>query len=149
MGVMLGGDKAWKTRQTGDIVSSFQWVNGEPSMVLWAARRHTLGAGAFVLQLSAAHKYADNRGMPTRYCAQMTEQIARQLGMEPGPWTQKRIADVILDGLSDLVDMPPEPTGLTQAQTQAIGEMSIKVEGETVHEAVVTAPTEAELAAVH
>lgn len=148
MGVVLGGEKAWKQRVTGEIVSSYQWVNREPAMILWPAGPKRLGGGAFVLCLSAAFKYANSDGTPTKHLIKMTVKIAQQFGMEPNQFLCKKIADVILDGLPDLVDMPPEPTGLNAQQTQAIGEASIKVDGQTIFEGDVNLPTEAELAAV-
>lgn len=147
MPVQIGGAKAWKVRQHGDIAVSFQWVNEEPAMILFPARKSLPGAGAFVIALSAAFKYADARtGGPTPYLIQGSVMAAKQLGFSPtDTFAARKIAEVIVDSLPDLVDMPPEPQQFTQEQTQAIGEMAIKIDGQTVHEAEVTAPTEAEL----
>ena len=147
MPVQIGGAKAWKVRQHGDIAVSFQWVNEEPAMILFPARKSLPGAGAFVIALSAAFKYADPRtGGPTPYLIRNSVQAAQQLGFSPtDTFAARKIAEVIVDSLPDLVDMPPEPQQFNQEQTQAIGEMAIKVDGQTVHEAEVTAPTEAEL----
>jgi len=150
MPVQIGGAKAWKVRQHGDIAVAFQWVNEEPAMILFPARRSLPGAGAFVIAISAAFKYADSKtGAPTPYLVQASVQAAGQLGFsKTDTFAARKIAEVIVDGLPDLIDMPPEPQQLTQAQTHAIGEMVIKIDGETIHEAEVTAPTEVELSAV-
>lgn len=147
MPVQIGGAKAWKVRQHGDIAVAFQWVNEEPAMILFPARRSLPGAGAFVIAISAAFKYADSKtGAPTPYLVRASVQAAQQLGFSPtDTFAARRIAEVIVDSLPDLIDMPPEPQQFTQEQAQAIGEMVIKIDGETIHEAEVTAPTEAEL----
>jgi len=147
MPVQIGGAKAWKVRQHGDIAVSFQWVNEEPAMILFPARRSLPGAGAFVIAISAAFKYADSRtGEPTPYLVRASVQAAQQLGFtNSDTYAARKVAEVIVDSLPDLIDMPPEPQQFNQEQAAAIGELSIKVDGETVHEAEVSAPTEAEL----
>lgn len=147
MPVQIGGAKAWKVRQHGDIAVSFQWVNEEPAMILFPARRSLPGAGAFVIGLSAAFQYADSStGAPTQYLVQMSVHAAQQLGFSrTDTFAARKIAEVIVDSLPDLIDMPPEPQQFNQEQAAAIGELSIKVDGHTVHEAEISAPTEAEL----
>lgn len=116
-------------------------------MILFPARKSLPGAGAFVIALSAAFKYADSKsGAPTQYLIEASVMAARQMGFSPtDTFASRKIAEVIVDSLPDLVDMPPEPQQFNQEQATAIGEMAIKIDGQTVHEAEVTAPTEAEL----
>lgn len=150
MPVQIGGAKAWKVRQHGDIAVAFHWVNEEPAMILFPARRSLPGAGAYAIALSAAFKYADSKsGAPTPYLVEQSVVAAQQLGFsKTDTFAARKIAEVIVDSLPDLVEMPPEPQQFNQEQARAIGEMAIKIDGETVHESEVTAPTEAELAAV-
>lgn len=150
MPVQVGGAKAWKVRQHGDIGVSFQWVNEEPAMILFPARRSLPGAGAFVLCLSAAFRYADSvTGDPSPYLVQQSIAIARQLGFSPtDTFACRKIAETIVDSLPDLLGMPPEPQQFTEKQQQAIGEMLIKVDGETIAEREVTALDAEELASV-
>lgn len=147
MPVQIGGSKAWKVRSHGDINVSFQWVNEEPAMILFPARRTLPGAGVYVICLSAAFKYADSKtGGPTPYLVRASMAAAQQLGfMSTDTFAARKIAEVIVDSLPDLIDMPPEPQQFNQEQAQAIGEMAIKIDGQTVHEAEITAPTDAEL----
>lgn len=150
MAVMIGGAKAWKVRQHGDIGVSFQWVNEEPAMILFPLRRSLATAGAYVIALSAAFRYADSKtGAPTPYLIRQSIAAAQQLGFSPtDTFASRKIAEVIVDSLPDLVDMPPEPTGMNADQTaSAIGEMSIKLDGKTIAERDVTAPTVAEMMA--
>lgn len=136
---MIGGPKAWKVRQHGDIGVSFQWVNEEPAMILFPALRSLPGAGAYVIALSVAHKYADSKsGEPTPYLVRQSVAAATQLGFSPtDTFAARKLAGIIVDSLPDLIDMPPEPTGLNEAQQRTIGELAIKVDGKTVHEAEV------------
>lgn len=141
MPVQIGGPKAWKVRQHGDIGVSFQWVNDEPAMILFPARRSLPGAGAYVICLSAAFKYANSKtGAPTPFLVQASMVAAQQLGfMATDTFAGRKIAEVIVDSLPDLIDMPPEPQQFNQEQTQAIGEMSIKLDGKIIAEREVTA----------
>lgn len=49
MPVLLGGEKAWKQRVSGDIVVSYQWVNGEPAMILFPKVKRLGLSGAYAL----------------------------------------------------------------------------------------------------
>jgi hypothetical protein len=149
MPVLIGGPRAWKVRRHGDIGVSFQWVNGDPAMILFPANKALPGAGAYVIPIDSAHKYADSKtGAPTPWLARQCITAARQLGfMETDRFAARRIADVIVDSLPDLIDMPPEPQSFNEQQAAAIGEMSIKLDGKTIAERDVTAPTAEEFAA--
>lgn len=153
MPVMVGGEKAWKVRKHGDIGVSFQWVNEEPAMILFPAAKINAfqNAGAYVIGLSAAYKYADSKtGGPTPYLVRQAIAAAVQLGfMATDTFAVRKIADVIVDSLPDLCEMPPEPVAMTLKQAQEIGEILVKVDGRTVHSAPVNAPTAEELVTVH
>jgi hypothetical protein len=128
--VCLGGETAHRIRVTGDIVSSYQWVSGEPAMVLFP-RERKMGGGAYVICLSSAHNYAEQA-----YLVSGALTAATIMGMDQTKATVMRIADVILDGLEDLVRMPPEPPkGMKlPGVDDRTAEVSLKVDGETVLE---------------
>lgn len=150
MPVLLGGDKAWKVYSKGDIVISFQWVNGEPAMCLYPKNPRTLNPGAFVLSLDVAFKYADSRsGSPTPYCIEQAARAAQVMGFFPDKFIVTRIVDAIMEGLLELIEMPPQPTGLNAQQTQEMGEMIVKMGGRTIYEGAVNAPTFEEVVAVN
>jgi hypothetical protein len=136
MPVHIGGKQAYLQRITGDIVSSYQWVNEEPAMILWPAIRRTIGGGAYVICLSSAFKYTDQK-----YLIQQAVIAARQIGMDETSFTIRRIADVILDGLGDLLAMPPTPRDWKDKEiAENIGELLIKVDGETIAHREVSVP---------
>lgn len=134
MPVHLGGKDSFKQRITGDIVSSYQWVNGEAAMILWPKIPKAHG-GAYVICLSSAFKYAD-----VNYLVQQATVAAKFMGMDDSKFTRQRIAGVIIDGLEDLVRMPPERPGVNEQQLETIGEASIKVDGQTIMQQDLTVP---------
>ena len=147
MGIVVGGKHAWRVHRKGDIVVAFHWINGEPAMVLFPARPNTLGAGAFCVALSAAFKYAESTGYPTRYCIEQAAKAAKQMGMYTDRFTIHRIADAILEGIEDLLDMPPEPRAAEldrRKRGRVIGEMTLRSEGKVVAEREVEDLTGAE-----
>ena len=81
---------------------AFQYVNTEPAMVIWSGTRQ---AGAFAICLSVAHEYLDDN-----YLVFQAMAAAQQIGYHPSDKSVvSKIADLILDGLDELVRMPPEP----------------------------------------
>ncbi len=131
--VMLGGKNCRFLRVKGDIVVSYQYVNDEPAMVLFPKGRSGPGIGALIVCLSAAYKYANNDGYPTLYLIEQAARAAEQMGMGTHYYTIHRIADVILDGLEDLVRMQPEPEDVKEKRAP-MGEIVIKQGGRTVME---------------
>jgi hypothetical protein len=136
--VMLGGD-VWDQRVTGDIVSEYKWVDGEPVMLIY---KRVLGANtpAFMIELKDAHRFVVSNGNATRKLLQeLSLQAAKALNSEHDKATSFRIITVILDGIGDLIRMPPEPVALEIANRPSSGhdELAIKVDGKTVMEAMV------------
>lgn len=136
------GVNAWKTRTQGDIVIAYHWVNGEPAMMLWPLRK-PLGCVPYCIGLSHAYKYAKNTGYPTPYCIKQAMVAAGVMGMDQGKENCKHIVEVILDGLEDLLKMPPErpredkspPLGVATLYSQGnkVSEGEITVGPETLH----------------
>jgi len=134
MPVTLGGDKSHKQRVIGDIVCAYQWVNEEPAMVLFPKQRRTLTNGAFVLCLSAAFKYTN-----VNYLVSQSFAAAKQLGFEDSKFVAHQIADIIIEGIPDLIEMPPEPSQEHKFE-EAIGEMLLKVDGQVIKHEEITMP---------
>lgn len=142
MPVLVGGDKAWKIKQYGDVVASFQWVNEEPALILFPRSKKAFTRGAFVIGLSAIHQYVNSDGYPnTEYLIPQSAKAAEFLGMDQTQFSVNMIADAILDSAEDLVRMPPEPVGMTEKQHNAtVGEALIKVDGRTILDEEITVP---------
>jgi hypothetical protein len=140
MGVHIGGKDSYKQFEKGDIVCSLQWVNDEPALILWPKVKR-IGSGAFVVCLSSAWKYATPQGYPTAYLVEQSIKAAEVMCLEPHNFTLKAIADAIFEHIPDLVEMPPTPQDWTGRQVEeAIGEMAVKIEGQTVTQQEITVP---------
>ena len=148
MGMVIGGDRAWRRFRKGDIAVALHWVNGEPAMVLFPAHMtesRVRRIVPFVIPLSVGHEYVASDGHPNLMRAlQGATEAAICLGMQPELSVVHRIIDAIVEAIPDLVAMPPEPTALQRVdQGPAVGELSIKVDGQTVKEIEVSDPTAA------
>jgi hypothetical protein len=146
MSVMLGGDKTWKQRIKGDLVVTYQWVNGEPALILFPKRKQTLNSGAFAICLSAAYQYANSDGSPTPYAISQALRGAEAMGFFPDKMTCIRIVDAIIDGIPDLIEMPPENPGYNESKhREVIGEMNIKQDGRVIRSEEITVPDSLEV----
>jgi len=139
VGVILGGPTAWKVAVKGDVVRAYHWVNNEPAMCLYPRDRR-LGAGAYVIPLSAASNYARADGYPTAYLIEASARAAAIMGMDTSGFTIHRIADVIIEGIEDLVKMPPEPENLPKKRGTRIGEIALKAGDKVIAEGEVDVP---------
>lgn len=130
MAVTFGGSTAWKTQKCGDIMRTFQWVNGEPAMVLFPVVARTVQAGAYVICLSAAFKYDD-----VHYLVRQAAIAAKVMGMDETSYTIHRIGEAIHSGLLDLIVMPPEPIWSRDIDKgHVVAEMEIKANGKVICE---------------
>lgn len=137
MGIHVGGPKAWKVRDIGDIRCAFHWVNGEPCMVLARANSHLMRYAAIVIEQSKAYMLADSKsGDPTMYLIEKAAEYNQILGFEFSKGSVKKIADIIVEGIPDLLHMPPEPTSmqLTGKAEKPIGELKAVIDGKVVYD---------------
>ena len=125
MSVQLDPRKAHKAHIVGDIMVILTWVNDERAMVFMPAHREQ-GSPWFIICESAAWKY-DN----PHYLAKQSVQAARVMRMDETTSTWRRVADIIMNYLPDLIRMPaaPEPEKLDSA----IGTVSLRADGELLH----------------
>jgi len=145
MGMVIGGERAWRRFRKGDIAIALHWINGEPAMVLFPAlvtESRLRRIVPFVIPLSVGHEYVNSSGHPNLLRAlKGATEAAACLGMLPEASTVYRIVDAIVEAMPDLVAMPPEPEALRKAdQGPAVGEMSLRAGGKLVHEEVVRLP---------
>ncbi len=103
----------------GDLKRWFQYVNGEPAMCL-APRSFRVKKNAYVIGLSAAHKYLDEAYM-LRQCGVIIDLF--DLGFSTQRLAQ--IASFITDGFDELVKLAPP-----EKETKIIGEGEIWVGSE-------------------
>lgn len=141
-GVILGGETAWKVRAVGDLVVAYHWIKDEPSMLIYPRYRRLMLSKAvpWALPLSGAHELvlADSKGhgVNTKELLAKAERCAQCMGIHGDRQAIMRIADLILAGLDDLINMPPTPARLLK-QDQGIpgdGVMQLRENGKVIVE---------------
>lgn len=148
MSVVIGGEKAWRKRQLGDLGIAYHWINDEPAMCLFPIRKRIADAGAYIICLSAAHQYVHSDGHPDLdYMIPAAVDAAVTMGFDRNDqFIVRRIIDAICDGMPDLVDMPPQPEDLVEkAVKETVGELSIQLDGKQIVEQEVSALDAAEM----
>lgn len=131
MGLMLGGAKCWKKRRvTGGLAVFYEWFEGTATMFVTRDQQHALSGnrGSAAIAQPQAYLYADSKsGMPTMRLLEFASQACRELSLEPSRMNIRHIADAIVEGLEDLVRMPPEPTSaqVTGKKERPMGEIAL------------------------
>ena len=133
--ILIGGEKAWRVRQHKWLGMSYQWLDGEPALFLYPLTKlRGTRPGAFVLPLASAWKYVNSNGHPNvQYIVEQAGKAADVMQIVLSPMTLRVIIDAIADGLPELLAMPPEPPWAAPQQ-EPVGELSVKVDGQTVLE---------------
>lgn len=132
------GVNSFRIFRKGDLIVELKWVNEEPVMLLY---KQTLGTNstAYMLEHKDAYQYAQSDGNATKdMVIRLAANAARALGAEHDKDTRIRIMDAILNFMPDLLMMPPPPKQIVLAdQPTGENELSVKVNGVTVAEAMV------------
>lgn len=138
---------AYSKRLTGDICIYYHWdkIEGKmrPCMSLYPKYPAlSLMPKVATIPIKNAHECVDSRtGAPTHYLIQCAHIMCVAMGMYPDASTLRRIADIIVDGIPDLVGMPPfserRDTDMAPPET---AELVIKRDGETIHHSEVAVP---------
>lgn len=139
MGITVGGPTAWKVVSRGPIAVAFHWVEGEPALVLFPTQGRMVMRNCmpYVLPLARAHELVKDGSKGSVVDSAVLWEKARTatevMGFGADAQVAMKVADVILNSLDDLCDMPPEPAVLENARRPApTGELALKVAGETV-----------------
>lgn len=122
-GIQIGGANCWKQKTYGDIVITFDWVNDEPALLI--TPRAVSIRGAYVICLSSAYKYTE-----PKYLANQAIACANHIGMDGNSkHTIYRIADSIMECIQEMVEMPPERMVRPKDKGNAVGDISVSVNG--------------------
>jgi hypothetical protein len=138
-GVEWGGPTAWRVFTKGDLVCAMHWVEDEPALVLFPAKGRMLlnKCVPYCLPLSAAHELVKDGSkgfvVDSEVLWVKASRAAYVMGYGNDFQIARQAADLILNHLDDLCDMPPKPTLLIEADSVApTGELAVKVAGETI-----------------
>jgi hypothetical protein len=134
--ILLGGETAWKVRRVGPMVLAYHWHNGKPAMFVYPESRQT-GYGALCIPLESAHLWAKSDGYPNLDHAIPTAmKAAPTMGVAVSKPGVKMIVDAVMEGIEDLVKMPPERP---QPKGETIGELTVMDGGRVTSEREITA----------
>ena len=110
----------------------------EPAYVFTKANDRRFMA---VMKLSELHGYVQSSGFPIALAiVSMGAHMAEHLGFARGDrFAAKTVADLILDYVEDLKNMPPDPPEAPVVRPNQMAELEIKIDGQTVAEMEVAA----------
>lgn len=123
MSASLDPRRAHLTRQHGDLLAIYTWVNDERALILVPHRRP--GAPWYVVMESAAYRYDD-----PAYLAAQCVKACDVLGLEPSRPNWVRVATIINEGLPDLVAMPSAP--VREASGKRMGTLTLVEDGKEI-----------------
>lgn len=133
----------WKQRVKGDIAIYYRWEDNQPCMTLYPAYPGLAVRPSGVdFTMDVAYTLAGGDGNPTAGLMQRLEKAAIVMGLFPDKWTCRRIADAIVEGIPDLLEMPPFPPASfvdDRKGQEVLGEGLIKVAGKEIYRGEVTA----------
>jgi hypothetical protein len=150
--VQLGGAIAWKTRQIRGIYCSFQWLDlrghgfenttehaAIPCMCLF--RPAVQSAAAVIIPQHMAFMYGTPKGEVTEHLLQrVRDEWVDDLAFGRADRNAMRtIADIVIEGLPDLICMPSEPPETSDVIVKApiLGiEASASMNGHVIHQEV-------------
>jgi hypothetical protein len=115
--------KAHSTRQHGDLLVVFTWINDERAMVLVPAYRP--GAPWYVVAESASFRYDD-----PKYVAVQCVKACEVLGIKPSKENWARLSGIIVDSLPDLIRMPSAPP--PDLRPGSFGAMTLRADGQVL-----------------
>lgn len=141
-GFTLGGSTAWRVRAKGDLVAAFHWYQDEPTLFIFPrySRLMVNNIVPYGLPLSVAHELVEDgvAGRPDLKVLLDKAATAGQLMGMDDPKSIHRIADLMLECLDDLCDMPPTPAAFRAQQARQQGKpdgvIQLRADGKTVFE---------------
>jgi hypothetical protein len=120
--------KAYRVRQHGDITVIYTWVNDERALVLVPSYRP--GAPWYVVMDSAAYTWDDSDPSNVPTVARKAAKACEVLGLEPTAQNSMRVAGIIIDGLPDLIRMPPAPA--PDYHAASFGHLELRADGQAI-----------------
>lgn len=128
----FGGPGTRFQRVKGDFAIAYQYYNDEPIMAI-ARKNDSIKKGVLIVALSAAWQYADSgSGAPTEHCFKVAAMAAGRMGMDFSKETVFKLANIIVDGIPDLLKMPPKPEGARDDgnRLKTVGEATFSINGQ-------------------
>ena len=140
--VELGGERAWLQRTIGEFTCSFQWLDlddGEDPQACMCIFRATraMDVMPYVIPWKNAYAFADKTGGPSPHAIGAAMKACIHMGTFPAKDTVRKLLDIIVEGIPDLIRMPSEQmAGLDVKRTFYGMEATAKVNGRVVREEI-------------
>lgn len=134
MAAKIDLNKIFLKRVHGDLLAVYTWLDDERALVLIP---HLRGPKSpwFVVCESVAWRYDE-----PHYLAKRCAEAAQFMGMGTDKATWVRIASIVNEGIPDLVRMPSYPDWEVDRAKQAVGQLTVRADGEVVHQEDVVIP---------
>lgn len=126
MGATIDTSKAHLVRQHGDLIAIYSWINDERALILVPAYRK--GAPWFCVMESASFSWDDEDPRNVPQVVRKSLKACEVLGIEPTPQNARRIAQIVIDGLPDLIRMPSAPP--VEYHKESYGSLLLRADGE-------------------
>ena len=145
--VELGGERAYKTFNKGDMVASLQWLDLQaqdpdfpedgpiPCLCLYHAFRR-MDTGAHIIPQRYAYLYGATEGKPTQAFFNGVANACETLGFDRNDKAaQHRMMDMVLGAMPDLIAMPSTQPNVLEVRRASQGiEASVTINGRTAHQ---------------
>lgn len=126
MGASIDLRKAHLSRQYGDILAVFSWINDGRALFLIPAFRRR--APWFVVMERAAYEWDDRDPRMLAMVVQRAVKACDVLGIEPTPANARRVIRIVNDAIPDLLLMPSAP--LPEFLRGTFGHVELRANGE-------------------
>lgn len=130
MAAEINTKNAHLVRQHRDITAIYCHINDERALVLVPTYRP--GAPWFCVLESAAYSWDDSEQANIPVVVTKAMKACEVLGIEPTAQNARRIAEIVIDGLPDLIRMPTAKE--KEMRDQSFGRLQLKADGKVIAE---------------
>lgn len=130
MAAEINTRNAHLVRTHRDITAIYSYINDERALILTAT--HRPGAPWYCVLESAAYSWDDEDPRNIAAVVQKAMKACEVLGLEPTAQNARRIAEIVIDGLPDLIRMPSAKE--KEMRNQSFGRLQLKADGKVIAE---------------
>lgn len=140
--VELGGERAHLQRVLGEFIVSYQWLDlqdGEDPQACMCIFKTTraLDVVPYVIPQRNAFAFAEKSGGPTPHAIGAAFKAAITMGMHPAKDTVRKLLDIIVEGIPDLIRMPSDQPSALNFKRHIVGiEARATLNGRVINEEV-------------
>jgi hypothetical protein len=124
--VVQFGKLVHRQRQIKGFTVSFEWCRDpdnrkrvESCIAIWSNSVNKAEAGAWVITRRGIMRFSDQHNRPTTYAFVEARAALPVLGLDTTDLEMRRLVDVVMDSIDDLVQMPLAPPAAKKALKRA------------------------------